>query len=180
MNKSFHLPRDRALPPRPRFGRTISIKTDIERPFISTPRNNPHHSVCTLPSPSTLSSQHAWYVHYHLSSTASIIGGTTYGQNITTATTGKYIIILPPTFFHCAPQAACPCAPPALAALATAYVLNCWIAGRWILVRASAESTGLRARGDIVLLRVSEWRLVCLAGLTVCSRFEIKRALRYK
>jgi hypothetical protein len=132
---------------------------------------------------------------HHLSSTSSIIGGTAYGQNITTATTGKYlhtlalasllspiipslpihspfkfyhkngemgcltyIIALPPTFFHCAAHPG-PAAAPALAARTAAYVLNCWIAGRWIRVRARAESTGLRARGDIVSTVDVEWRL---------------------
>jgi hypothetical protein len=69
------------------------MNTDNECPFISTPQNSPHHSGCPLIDPSTVSSQYAWYVHYHLSSTASMIGGTTYGQNITTATTGKYLFI---------------------------------------------------------------------------------------
>ena len=48
--------------------------------------NVPSHSVLSPPHLiSRLISSH------HLSSTSSIIGGTAYGQNITTATTGKYL-----------------------------------------------------------------------------------------
>jgi len=162
---------------------------------------SPDHLICLRNIGGTLS--------HHLSSTSSIIGGTAYGQNITTATTGKYlpnmhislsplslpfsfppspplspqklvqewkthIIALPPTFFHCAAQAAWPSAAPALAERTAAYVLNCWIAGRWNLVRASAESTGLRMMGDIVVFGVE----ITGPGFFVAGSSLEKRALR--
>jgi len=44
--------------------------------------------------------------NYDLSSTQSITGATAYGQNITTVTTGTYIIKLPPTLLHWNDQSA--------------------------------------------------------------------------
>jgi hypothetical protein len=55
-------------------------------PFISTLRT----TQCLIMHPS-LGILLCLICRHHLSSTNSIIGGTAYGQNITTATTGKYL-----------------------------------------------------------------------------------------
>lgn len=71
---------------------------------------------------------------------------TAYGQNITTATTGKYIITVPPT--RRAGDSQVGEGAPRDRAAVEAY-LNCWIDVRWNLVRARADKMGDRAIGDM-------------------------------
>jgi len=164
------------------LARPLSFSTpqsDLKSSFVSTLPTIPHPTISPSINPSKPFRQMYRTSSHHLSSTSSIIGGTAYGQNITTATTGKYIRALPPTFFHCAAQAAWPsaAAAPALAERTAAYVLNCWRAGCEILVRASAESTGERARGDIVFRSRVEICEVCLNSNSNCrsNKVEMQR-----
>jgi len=74
------------------------------------------------------------YAVLECSATKSITGATAYGQNITTATTGKYIKTVLPIRpagllkFH-----------GAAAVRAVVYCLNCFADARWICVRVREE-----------------------------------------
>lgn len=111
-----------------------------------------------------------FYAVLERSATKSNTGGTAYGQNIKSVTTGTYIKTVLPTRpagllkFH------------GVAARVVVYCLNCLADPRWICVRASAERIADRG----AMLRSVEMRshvinLMLLFSLTRSSSMSIKQ-----